>query len=236
MIVEETYLAARQGDFGGQFGQQVEFTTDSHPGEVFRGRISFIDPVLNERTRSVKVRVNVANEDMRLKPGMFVRAVVQSKLATSGVVFDPSLAGKWISPMHPEVVKDGPGQCDVCGMDLVPAETLSLGGPQSTPPPAMVIPATTPLITGKRAVVYVRVPTSADLHREISAVWRLAGRPENGKGPTAKKPPTFDKLAAAIDSAHARAEELKAWRDAAETPPKARAGCPYRARCMYTAV
>ena len=37
---------------------------------------------------------------------------------------DSRLAGKWISPMHPEVVKDGPGTCDVCGMDLVPADTL----------------------------------------------------------------------------------------------------------------
>jgi Cu(I)/Ag(I) efflux system membrane fusion protein len=32
-----------------RYGQQVEFTAVSHPGEVFRGTISFIDPILNEK-------------------------------------------------------------------------------------------------------------------------------------------------------------------------------------------
>jgi Cu(I)/Ag(I) efflux system membrane fusion protein len=31
-------------------------------------------------------------------------------------------AKKWICPMHPEIVKDGPGDCPICGMKLVPAE------------------------------------------------------------------------------------------------------------------
>ena len=84
-----------------RYGQEVEFTTEAYPGEVFRGRIAFIDPVLNEDTRTVKVRVNVPNEDGRLKPEMFVRAIVQSDIAAGGRVLDASLAGKWISPMHP---------------------------------------------------------------------------------------------------------------------------------------
>ena len=41
-----------------------------------------------------------------------------------GIEMDPNLAGKWISPMHPEVVKDAPGACDICGMPLVRAESL----------------------------------------------------------------------------------------------------------------
>ena len=152
------YLDAYESDIPWiRFGQEVEFATESYPGEVFRGRIAFVDPVLNEKTRSVKVRLNVPNKDRRLKPGMFARAIVRSRLATGGRVFDASLAGKWISPMHPEVVKDGPGQCDVCGMDLVPAEELGLVADWEPQPP-LVIPATAPLITGKRAVVYVRVP------------------------------------------------------------------------------
>jgi Cu(I)/Ag(I) efflux system membrane fusion protein len=40
-----------------RYGQEVEFTTISYPGSVFKGTISFIDPILNERTRSVKIRV-----------------------------------------------------------------------------------------------------------------------------------------------------------------------------------
>jgi len=57
-------------------GQPVRFTTESHPGREFRGTVSFIDPVLDERTRSVKARVEVDNADRRLKPGMFARAEV----------------------------------------------------------------------------------------------------------------------------------------------------------------
>jgi Cu+-exporting ATPase len=32
----------------------------------------------------------------------------------------PSAAGKWTCPMHPEVVRDGPGDCPICGMALEP--------------------------------------------------------------------------------------------------------------------
>lgn len=146
-----------------RYGQDVEFTTEAYPGEVFHGRIAFIDPVLNEATRTVKVRVNVSNEDGRLKPEMFVRAVVKSKIAAGGKVLDSSLAGKWISPMHPEIVKDQPGDCDVCGMPLVRAETLGYvtAEPSDTAKP-LVIPVSAALLTGTRAIVYVQVPDAEE--------------------------------------------------------------------------
>lgn len=138
------------------YGQDVEFETEAYPGETFHGRIAFIDPVLNAKTRTVKIRVNVDNKRGRLKPEMFVRAVVRSHVAAGGKVMDPGLAGKWISPMHPEIVKDAPGDCDICGMALVKAEDLGYvradAGKEEAP---LVIPASAPLLTGKRAVVYV---------------------------------------------------------------------------------
>ena len=146
-----------------RYGQDVEFTTEAYPGEVFHGRIAFIDPVLNEATRTVKVRVNVANEDGRLKPEMFVRAVVRSQIAAGGRVLDASLAGKWISPMHPEIVKEEPGECDVCGMPLVRAETLGYvtAEPKDTAKP-LVIPVSAALLTGTRAIVYVQIPDAEE--------------------------------------------------------------------------
>jgi len=145
------------------FGQTVQFSTEANPGEEFEGTIAFIDPTVNETTRTVDVRMNVPNEDGRLKPGMFVRAVVRAKVATGGRVMGPKLAGKWISPMHPEIVKDGPGNCDICGMALVPAEELgyvaAAAKPEDMP---LVVPASAPLITGTRAVVYV---AAADAER-----------------------------------------------------------------------
>ncbi|MBU4366975.1 MAG: efflux RND transporter periplasmic adaptor subunit, partial [Verrucomicrobia bacterium] len=142
-----------------RYGQAVEFTAESYPGEVFKGTIAFIDPVLNQATRTVNVRVNVANPELKLKPGMFLRAVARANVASSGKVMDPDLAGKWICPMHPEVVHDSEGTCEVCGMPLVRTESLGYVGKKPTPADApLVIPATAPLITGTRAIVYVSVP------------------------------------------------------------------------------
>jgi Cu(I)/Ag(I) efflux system membrane fusion protein len=140
-----------------RYGQDVEFYTESYPGEPFRGKISFIDWVVDRSTRTAKVRVNVGNPDLKLKPGMFVRAEVRSDLTGGGRVLNPALKGKWISPMHPEIVKDGPGACDICGMDLVPAEKLFSSRDESAEP-ALVIPVSAALVTGRRAVVYVKLP------------------------------------------------------------------------------
>ena len=141
------------------YGQEVHFETEAYPGEPFTGRVSFIAPVLDERTRTVKVRVNVPNSDGRLKPGMLVRAVVRADAGAGGRVMDATLAGKWISPMHPEIIRDEPGTCDVCGMPLVPTESLGYAAADSDREEApLVIPATAVLLTGKRAVVYVALP------------------------------------------------------------------------------
>jgi Cu(I)/Ag(I) efflux system membrane fusion protein len=141
-----------------RYGQDVTFTTEAYPGEEFHGRIAFIDPVLNEKTRTVKVRVNVPNEDGRLKPEMFVRAVVKASVAAGGRVIDADLVGKWVSPMHPEIVKDEPGNCDICGMPLVRAESLGyVSATDASESAPLVIPASAPLLTGTRAIVYVEL-------------------------------------------------------------------------------
>lgn len=139
-----------------RYGQTVNFRVEAYPGERFSGVIAFIDPVLDPKSRTVKVRVNVDNTHGRLKPEMFVRAEVLAQFASRGQIFDQSLVGKWVSPMHPEIIKDEPGTCDICGMDLVPAESLGYASPDESGVGApLVIPATAALLTGKRAVVYV---------------------------------------------------------------------------------
>lgn len=139
-----------------RYGQQVEFTAEAYPAERFKGRISFIDPTLNPKTRTLKLRVNVSNLEGKLKPDMFVRAVVRSKIASGGKVMDADMAGKWICPMHPSVVKDRAGVCDICQMNLITTESLGYVKAKLPEQAPLVIPATAPLITGKRAVVYVR--------------------------------------------------------------------------------
>ncbi len=140
-----------------RYGQKVEFTTGAYPGETFGGRLSFIDPMLNEKTRTFKLRVNIENPAGKLKPEMFVRAVLSPVLASGGKAMDADLAGKWICPMHTEIVGDGPGECSICQMALVTTESLGYVSTANEEAP-LVIPASAPLITGKRAVVYVQLP------------------------------------------------------------------------------
>jgi Cu(I)/Ag(I) efflux system membrane fusion protein len=138
------------------YQQEVKFTTEAYPGETFKGRVTFIPPTLDPKTRTVKLRVNVPNSDGKLKPGMFVRAVVHSKLSQDGVVADPNLANKFVCPMHPSIIKDEPGICDICEMDLVKAPSRGIVTTDHAEKVPLVIPTSAPLITGKRAVVYVK--------------------------------------------------------------------------------
>ncbi len=141
-----------------RYGQDVEFTSQAFPGETFHGRIAFIDPQVTTDTRTVKLRVNVDNADGRLKPGMFVRATVRPVIAGAGEVISETLAGKWVCRMHPEIVKDDQAPCDICGMDLVRAESLGYVHAAGDGRAPLVIPATAPLVTGTRAIVYLRLP------------------------------------------------------------------------------
>jgi membrane fusion protein, copper/silver efflux system len=63
-------------------GQQVALTTRSYPGSEFAGRITFLAPFLDPRTKTVRVRVAVPNPQLRLKPDMLVDALIQVPLGT----------------------------------------------------------------------------------------------------------------------------------------------------------
>lgn len=63
-------------------GQPVEVVSQSYPGKVFTGKATFIYPFLDPKTRTVKVRVELPNRNMLLKPDMFVSAKVKSSVGT----------------------------------------------------------------------------------------------------------------------------------------------------------
>ncbi len=146
------------------FAQDVAFTVEAIPGEEFHGRIAYIDREIDAMRRVVKVRVNVPNERRLLKPGMFARATVDARVAADSKVVDDDLADKWISPMHPEVVRDAPGECPICGMPLVLGKELgfvrSSDGDIGRNP--LLVPASSVLETGKRATIYVRLEAAPE--------------------------------------------------------------------------
>jgi len=53
-------------------GDTSQITVDSYPGRVFSGRIEDILPQVDMATRTVRVRLAIANPGIKLKPGMFV--------------------------------------------------------------------------------------------------------------------------------------------------------------------
>ena len=157
-----------------RYGQKVRVEVDAFPGQPFDGKIAFVDPVMDERKRTIGVRVHIENPDLRLKPGMYVRAVAEVPVGGGGNHSQSDLAGTFACPMHPDIVANKPGKCSVCGMDLVAAEKHWLLGPALARGDGdelpLVIPTTAPLQTGKRVVVFVEQEGAAKptyLVREI---------------------------------------------------------------------
>jgi Cu(I)/Ag(I) efflux system membrane fusion protein len=54
---------------------------NAYPGEVFRGKVAFIDPVLNPATRTVNVRYDLPNVDLKLRPGMYATVTLKTPVA-----------------------------------------------------------------------------------------------------------------------------------------------------------
>jgi len=138
-------------------GQKVEITTATYPGEKFEGTISFIDPFLSQKTRSVKVRVDVPNPRLKLKPGMYVNALIRSSIH-EGIRAPVKVV--YTCPMHPEVISDNPGECPICGMFLVKKELTSPGS-------VLAVPKYAVLDTGARKLVYVEKEKGTYVANEV---------------------------------------------------------------------
>ena len=61
-------------------GDRLDFTVQAVPGKVFSGNISFIDPILDKTTRTARVRVEIPNPNLLLKPEMYANATVTARL------------------------------------------------------------------------------------------------------------------------------------------------------------
>ncbi len=53
-----------------KLGQNVEIEFSAYPGDIWNGQIDFINPVLNTKTRTLKIRTTLKNNDGKLRPGM----------------------------------------------------------------------------------------------------------------------------------------------------------------------
>jgi Cu(I)/Ag(I) efflux system membrane fusion protein len=133
-------------------GQPVSVEVNAWPGREFHGRVGFIDPQLDTRTRTVRVRVEVPNDDGELRPGMFGTATIFAELGPDGVLAKPELKGDYACPMHPlQRSNDADARCEVCGMGMVKHDHEHGRAPVAL----WAIPREAVLSTGKRTLVYV---------------------------------------------------------------------------------
>jgi membrane fusion protein, copper/silver efflux system len=151
-----------------QLGQEAVFTTEAFPGEQFTGQIAFIHPVLDQATRTVRVRLNAPNPDGRLKPGMFARGTVHARIGTLPLPVQPEPQFSDQPPLIGDVPEREPAPAahpdhkqESHDLHQVQAQPLPPRHPEhdlDTDLLPLVIPASAPLLTGRRAVVYVRLP------------------------------------------------------------------------------
>jgi len=62
-------------------GDAIDFVFQSIPGEKFNAKITFIDPFINPQTRVAKVRVELRNPNLKIKPEMFVDGIAQPEIS-----------------------------------------------------------------------------------------------------------------------------------------------------------
>lgn len=77
-------------------GDKVDFSIASFPGESFSSSVTYLDPVIDPKTRVAKARIEYNNSGGKLKPEMFASGIVEAKLANkSSSLVVPKTAVMW---------------------------------------------------------------------------------------------------------------------------------------------
>ena len=93
-------------------GQKITVTNNAYPNKEFEATVSFIDPILNTKSRTVSVRATLNNKEDILKPGMFVTAKVETSKenATQSPITVPATAVLWTGERSLVYVKTNPNE------------------------------------------------------------------------------------------------------------------------------
>ena len=138
-----------------QHGQKAKVKSEAYPGESFTGRVWFISPVLDDKTRTITVLLTIDNTGLKLKPGMFVSGIIHAELGADGRPSASDAAGMWSCPMHPFVLQSNSGRCPVCQMVLVQTPGQTAGEQPESDQKLLAVPVTAVLDSGMRKLVYV---------------------------------------------------------------------------------
>ena len=93
-------------------GQEIMVTTNAYPNKEFKGKVDFINPTLNTKTRTVTLRVILNNKDGIFKPGMFLEGQLEGGISKSKakVLSIPSSAVLWTGARSVVYIKTNPNE------------------------------------------------------------------------------------------------------------------------------
>jgi Cu(I)/Ag(I) efflux system membrane fusion protein len=92
-------------------GQDILITTNANKSTEIKGKVAFIDPILNQNTRTLKLRVVLNNKEQLLKPGMFVKGVITNVNSNSKQkLIVPASAVLWTGKRSVVYVKTNPDE------------------------------------------------------------------------------------------------------------------------------
>jgi Cu(I)/Ag(I) efflux system membrane fusion protein len=125
-----------------KLGQKAQISLPYMPGESFEGKLIYIYPYLNQKTRDVKVRLEFPNPGFRLKPEMYANVVIESELlgerilipeeavirtGKREIVFVDMGEGKYAPREITAGISGGKGVVEV-KKGLLPGETIVVSG------------------------------------------------------------------------------------------------------------
>lgn len=90
-------------------GATASVTVNAYPGERFAGRVTYVANILNKESRTVPARIEVANQDGRLKPEMFATATISIDGAAKEQLSIPDTAVLLLQGQPTVFVQEGEG-------------------------------------------------------------------------------------------------------------------------------
>lgn len=100
-----------------KLGQEAEMSLSYFPGKKFKGKVTFIDPILDSKSRTLKVRMEFPNPDGKLKPEMYANVTLKSEVARKEIVI-PEEGVIYAGDKTMAIVQNSSGTFDSRELDL----------------------------------------------------------------------------------------------------------------------
>lgn len=95
-----------------EVGQTVDVFLDAYPGATYTGTVDMVAPMIEGRTRTQTMKVELDNEDGKLKPGMFARSIINTYEKKDALIIPTSAFKKkeqkyFVYVVHPDEAEEG---------------------------------------------------------------------------------------------------------------------------------